>query len=85
MELEELRAEIARLSTALEEASAANIKAGEYGLQILDEKQQLEVKLVQLQAQYDAAKAEVDATKKVISHYFIVSILFRRDYDLKYR
>uniref|UniRef100_A0A0M3IR26 Uncharacterized protein n=1 Tax=Ascaris lumbricoides TaxID=6252 RepID=A0A0M3IR26_ASCLU len=29
MELEELRAEIARLSTALEEASAANIKVCE--------------------------------------------------------
>uniref|UniRef100_A0A915AUG7 Protein bicaudal D n=1 Tax=Parascaris univalens TaxID=6257 RepID=A0A915AUG7_PARUN len=69
MELEELRAEIARLSTALEEASAANIKAGEYGLQILDEKQQLEVKLVQLQAQYDAAKAEVDATKKALAQF----------------
>ncbi|VDK65357.1 unnamed protein product [Anisakis simplex] len=69
MELDELRAEIARLSSALEEASAANIKAGEYGLQILDEKQQLEVKLVQLQAQYDAAKAEVDATKKALAQF----------------
>lgn len=69
MELDELRAEIARLSTALEEASADKIQAAQYGLQVLDEKQQLEGKLAQLQAQHDAARAEVDATKKALAQF----------------
>lgn len=33
----------------------------------MDEKQQLETKLAQLQASYDAARVEIDETKKVSS------------------
>lgn len=69
MELEHLRAEVTRLSTALEEASADKIQAAQYGLQVLDEKQQLEMKLAQVQAQYDAAKAESEATKKALAQF----------------
>ncbi|MCP9265999.1 BICD2 [Dirofilaria immitis] len=63
MELDELKAEVSRLANALEEASSDKIKAAQYGLQVLDEKQQLEVKLTQLQTQFDSAKAEAEATK----------------------
>ncbi|VDD97095.1 unnamed protein product [Enterobius vermicularis] len=64
MEIDELRDKIARLSTALEEATAERTQAAQYGLQVMDEKQQLETKLAQLQASYDAARVEIDETKK---------------------
>ncbi|KAM3726273.1 Protein bicaudal [Dirofilaria immitis] len=69
MELDELKAEVSRLANALEEASSDKIKAAQYGLQVLDEKQQLEVKLTQLQTQFDSAKAEAEATKKALAQF----------------
>ncbi|VDK78881.1 unnamed protein product [Gongylonema pulchrum] len=69
MEYDELKAEVSRLTNALEEASADKIKAAQYGLQVLDEKQQLEVKFSLLQAQYDTAKAEAEATKKALAQF----------------
>ncbi|VDO25636.1 unnamed protein product [Onchocerca flexuosa] len=69
MELDELKAEVSRLANALEEASSDKIKAAQYGLQVLDEKQQLEVKLTQLQTQFDTAKAEAEATKKALAQF----------------
>ncbi|EFO17961.1 bicaudal-D [Loa loa] len=69
MELNELKAEVSRLANALEEASSDKIKAAQYGLQVLDEKQQLEVKLTQLQTQFDTAKAEAEATKKALAQF----------------
>uniref|UniRef100_A0A915Q564 Protein bicaudal D n=1 Tax=Setaria digitata TaxID=48799 RepID=A0A915Q564_9BILA len=69
MELDELKAEVSRLANALEEASSDKIKAAQYGLQVLDEKQQLEVKLSQLQTQFDTAKAEAEATKKALAQF----------------
>lgn len=64
-EIEILQAEIASLTTQLEKAEADNVQAAELGLQVIKEKEQLEIKLGQLQIQYDAAKHEVETTKKV--------------------
>uniref|UniRef100_A0A0N5ARH3 Protein bicaudal D n=1 Tax=Syphacia muris TaxID=451379 RepID=A0A0N5ARH3_9BILA len=69
MEIDELRDKIARLSTALEEATAERTQAAQYGLQVMDEKQQLEAKFLQLQARYDAARAEIDETKKALAQF----------------
>ncbi|VDN01067.1 unnamed protein product [Thelazia callipaeda] len=69
MDLDDLRAEVSRLTNALEEASSDKIKAAQYGLQVLDEKQQLEVKLMHLQSQFDTAKAEAEATKKALAQF----------------
>ncbi|KAK0399298.1 hypothetical protein QR680_002979 [Steinernema hermaphroditum] len=63
-DVERLSVEKARLADDLEKANDANVEAARYGLQIVDEKIQLEQKLRELQASYEAAKIEIEATKE---------------------
>ncbi|CAJ0607997.1 unnamed protein product [Cylicocyclus nassatus] len=68
-DLERVRAEVARLEAALQEAIADKHKAAEVGLSILQEKEALELKLAQLQTQYDAAKIEVDQANQMLAEF----------------
>lgn len=64
-ELEELRLEIGRLSAALEEASSEKIQAAQYGLQVLEDKQQVEQKCIELESQLDTVRHELDTAREV--------------------
>ncbi|RCN30145.1 hypothetical protein ANCCAN_24090 [Ancylostoma caninum] len=75
-DLEQVRAEVVRLEAALQEAIADKHKAAEVGLSILQEKEALELKLAQLQTQYDAAKIEVDQANQVMERFFGINPLF---------
>ncbi|WKX93101.1 hypothetical protein Q1695_010825 [Nippostrongylus brasiliensis] len=68
-DLEKVRAEVIRLEAALQEAIADKHKAAEVGLSILQEKEALEVKVAQLQTQYDAAKIEVDQANQMLAEF----------------
>ncbi|KIH68553.1 hypothetical protein ANCDUO_01113 [Ancylostoma duodenale] len=68
-DLEQVRAEVVRLEAALQEAIADKHKAAEVGLSILQEKEALELKLAQLQTQYDAAKIEVDQANQMLAEF----------------
>ncbi|KAK6733120.1 hypothetical protein RB195_017093 [Necator americanus] len=68
-DLERVRAEVIRLEAALQEAIADKHKAAEVGLSILQEKEALEMKLAQLQTQYDAAKIEVDQANQMLAEF----------------
>lgn len=68
-DLEYVREEVARLETALQEAIADKHKAAEVGLSILQEKEALELKLAQLQTQFDAAKIEVDQANQMLAEF----------------
>ncbi|XGW12128.1 hypothetical protein V3C99_013087 [Haemonchus contortus] len=68
-DLERVRAEVVRLEAALQEAIADKHKAAEVGLSILQEKEALELRLAQLQTQYDAAKVEVDQANQMLAEF----------------
>ncbi|XP_028309973.1 protein bicaudal D homolog 2-like isoform X1 [Gouania willdenowi] len=58
-----LRAEIERLSRELSETTNEKIQAAEYGLAVLEEKQQLKQQYDDLEMEYEAVRQEVDQLK----------------------
>ncbi|CAI4228486.1 unnamed protein product [Auanema sp. JU1783] len=68
-ELEKVRAEAVRLAASLEEATADKIKAAEYGMLLLEEKQELQQKLKILEEQYEAAKDEVEQANQLLVEF----------------
>ncbi|KAE9554707.1 hypothetical protein FO519_002117 [Halicephalobus sp. NKZ332] len=62
--VEELQKEIKRLAEELERAEENNIQAAQLGLAIVKEKENLELRLAELQDQYDIVRTEAETTKK---------------------
>jgi len=62
--VEELQKEIKKLAEELERAEENNIQAAQLGLAIVKEKETLELRLAELQEQYDLVRSEAEATKK---------------------
>ena len=62
---EELCEEIQRLKNELDETTKQKIQAAEYGLAVLEEKQQLQLQCEELEELYDTTKHELDCAKKV--------------------
>lgn len=60
-----LRAEIGRLSRELSETTNEKIQAAEYGLAVLEEKQQLKQQYEDLEMEYEAVRQELDQLKEV--------------------
>lgn len=60
-----MRAEIERLSRELSETTNEKIQAAEYGLAVLEEKQQLKQQYDDLEIEYEAVKQELDQLKEV--------------------
>uniref|UniRef100_A0A672ISK0 Protein bicaudal D homolog 2-like n=1 Tax=Salarias fasciatus TaxID=181472 RepID=A0A672ISK0_SALFA len=59
-----LRAEIERLSRELSETTNEKIQAAEYGLAVLEEKQQLKQQYDDLEIEYEAVRQELDQLKE---------------------
>lgn len=59
------RAEIERLSRELSETTNEKIQAAEYGLAVLEEKQQLKQQYDELEIEYEAIRQELDQLKEV--------------------
>lgn len=64
-ELSALRKEIAELTSRLTIADENNVKAGQYGLKLIEEKGILEAQFDELQKEYDNTKVELETTKEV--------------------
>lgn len=60
-----LRAEVKRLSHELAETTREKIQAAEYGLAVLEEKQQLKLQLEELEVDYEAIRGEMEQLKEV--------------------
>ena len=71
---EELYEEMNRLQSELEETSRQKIQAAEYGLAVLEEKQQLQQQCEELEALYDTTKHELDCAKEVKSLLLVLAI-----------
>lgn len=63
--VESLRAELERVSRELSETSRDQIRAAEYGLAVLEEKQQLQQRHEELESEYEALRHELDQLKEV--------------------
>ncbi|KAF6727413.1 bicaudal D-like protein 2 [Oryzias melastigma] len=59
-----LRAEVERLTRELRETSQEKIQAAEYGLAVLEEKQQLKQRFDELESEYETVKQELDQLKE---------------------
>lgn len=68
--IDELRVKIARLKDELAQASREKVQAAEYGLAVLDEKQQLKQQNEEMEILFETAKQELQMAKEVIFiHY----------------
>lgn len=68
-ELESLRSEIERLTRELDQASSENIQSAKYGLVLLEEKQNLQVKCEELESMYENTKHELDITQEALQKF----------------
>lgn len=64
-----LRAEVDRLTRELRQTTHEKIQAAEYGLAVLEEKQQLKLRFDELETEYETARHELDQLKEVIRSY----------------
>lgn len=65
-----LRQEIERLNAELAETTQEKVQAAEYGLAVLEEKQNVQQRYEELEALYESVKTELDCAKEV-SHAFL--------------
>lgn len=63
--VEQLNAEIDRLTRELDQASSEKVQSAQYGLVLLEEKSLLEHKCDELESLYDNAKHELEITQEV--------------------
>ena len=61
----ELREELTRLQNELEQTTQEKVQAAEYGLAVLEEKQQIQQGYEELEGIYEANKHELDCVKEV--------------------
>ena len=67
--VEELRLEIERLQSELAETTQEKVQAAEYGLAVLEEKQQLQQQIDELESQFDSVRQELECAKEVSDLY----------------
>lgn len=60
-----LQAEVERLTRELRETTHEKIQAAEYGLAVLEEKQQLKQQFDELETEYETVRHELDQLKEV--------------------
>ena len=70
----DLEAEIDRLSLELEETTKQKLQAAEYGLAVLDEKQQLQQQYDELETQLENTKSELQCVKEVRSRSSFIRV-----------
>ncbi len=73
--IEELRQEIERLQNELAETTQEKVQAAEYGLAVLEEKQQLQQQVEDLEGLYESTKHELDCARDVSFVDFLFYLL----------
>lgn len=75
LNLDELRVEIGRLQQELTETNQEKIRAAEYGLAVLEERNHLESQIEEFETTIHALKTELDQAKEVSRGLTCVSYL----------
>ena len=68
-EMEELRLEVERLQRELDQTSSEKIQSAQYGLVLLEEKEQLEIRCEELETLYDTTKNDLEITKSALEKF----------------
>jgi len=76
LSMDELRVEIGRLHQELTETNQEKVRAAEYGLAVLEERNNLESHIEELETNLHALRTELDQAKEVCIA-FVLTILFR--------
>ena len=63
--IEELKAEITRLQNELSETSREKVQAAEYGLAVLEERQQVQAQYDELESLFETTRHELECAKEV--------------------
>ena len=63
--ISELQEEIERLQTVFEQTTQEKVQAAEYGLAVLEEKQNLQAQYEELEGLYEKTTAELELAKQV--------------------
>ena len=63
--IEELRSEVIRLQHELEDTTKEKVQAAEYGLVVLEERQQIQQQFEELENSHEATKHELNFMKEV--------------------
>ena len=66
---EQLRQEVERLQRELDQTSSEKIQSAQYGLVLLEEKEQLEIRCEELETLYDTTKNELDVTQEALQKF----------------
>lgn len=73
-DVELLKREIERLTRELDQASSEKVQSAQYGLVLLEEKKELQLKCEEFETLYDNAKHELTITQEVI--YLFITFKF---------
>lgn len=65
--IEELKAEITRLQNELSETSREKVQAAEYGLAVLEERQQVQAQYDELESLFETTRHELECAKEALS------------------
>ena len=66
---DQLRLEVDRLQRELDQTSSEKIQSAQYGLVLLEEKEQLEIRCEELETLYDTTKNELDVTQEALAKF----------------
>lgn len=76
--VDDLRREIERLQQELTETNQEKIRAAEYGLAVLDEKQHLQAQVEELEGNYESTRIELEQAKETLVKHHIT---FRKQHE----
>ena len=65
LSVDDLRREIERLQHELTETNQEKIRAAEYGLAVLEEKQQLQAQIEEIEGNFESTRLELEHAKEV--------------------
>lgn len=80
--IDQLKSEVERLSSELQQACLEKVQAAEYGLAVLEEKQRLQEQYEDLETALDANKQELECLKEV--GFMVICGLFIRKFLFKF-
>ena len=66
---DQLRLEVDRLQRELDQTSSEKIQSAQYGLVLLEEKEQLEIRCEELETLFDTTKNELDVTQEALAKF----------------
>ena len=81
-DIQSLREELAKINAELVQASEERAQAAEYGLVILDEKQNLQIQFEELTGLYESTKRELENSTDVSELFGVARVVLPKSWSL---